>query len=245
MKRQVVWLVLAALGTLVPARSAFTQTGGLRGDPAAIADARAMVETMGGAAIWARLGRIHLVHEWHPWNRLDTYVEDEILDFTGPRSRADRRSEIHHQIRVYSPEGRRWTLNDGHLTYGDDAQLRADLDRAPFNFYRLVRAVAADDPFFEVRFGEGDIPGTKRIEFRGPDGVLGGWVVLNARKEPIVKATPDYRYTLGPLRRFGNLRVPAWGVYDNGTTMYEMISLTAGPEPPDPELFQPPAEHRR
>jgi hypothetical protein len=57
--------------------------------------------------------------------------------------------------------------------------------RAPFNFYRLVRAIAAGDPFYEVRFGEGDIPGTRRLEFYGPDGELGGWIILNARKEPM------------------------------------------------------------
>lgn len=213
---------------------------GLRGDSAAIADAEAMVEAMGGKAIWARLSTIHLVHEWYPWNRVDRYVENEILDLTAPRSRADRQSEIHHVIRAYSPEGRRWTLEDGILTYGDEATLAADVRRAPFNFFRLVRAVAAGDSFYEVRFGEGDIPGTRRLEFAGPDGVVGGWIILNARKEPIVKATPEYRYTLGPLRRFGNLWVPAWGVYDNGATRYEMISLSASSEPPDTALFLPP-----
>ncbi len=218
--------------------------GGLRGDAAAIRDARAMVEAMGGKEIWANLHSLHLVHEWHPWNRVDTYVENETLDFTGPRSRADRKSEIRHELRVYSPEGRRWTLRDGTFAYGSDEALAGDLARAPFNFYRLVHAVAADDAFYELRFGEGDIPGTKRIEFLGPDGTLGGWVILNARKEPIVKATPEYRYTLGPLRRFGNLRVPAWGVYDNGTTMYEMISLSADRNPPDASLFLPPPEYR-
>jgi hypothetical protein len=213
---------------------------GLRGDPEAIADARAMVETMGGAAIWAPLGSLHMVHEWHPHDRRDSYVENEILDLTGPRSFADRRSEISHQVRAYSPEGGRWNMADGKLTRGSAAQLAADLKRAPFNFYQLVRAVAADDPFYEIRLGEGDIPGSRRLEFYGPDGALGGWVILNARKEPIVKATPEYRYTLGPLKRFGNLRLPAWGVYDNGYTRYEMISATADRQRPPPETFLPP-----
>lgn len=215
--------------------------GGLRGEDEAIADARAMVETMGGAAIWSPLESLHLVHEWYPEHRLDTYVENEILDLTGPRSRADRKSEIHHSIRAYSPEGRRWTLTNGKLSLGDAAELENDLQRAPFNFFRLVRGVAADDSFYEIRFGDGDIPQTRRLEFYGPDGKLGGWIILNARKEPIVKATPEYRYTLGPLKRFGNLRVPAWGVYDNGATRYEMISLTGDNRPPDPGVFLPPA----
>lgn len=217
---------------------------GLRGDPAAIADAEAMVQAMGGMAIWAQLENIHFVHRWYPWNRVDSYVENEILDLTGPRSWAERKSEVYYKLRVYSPEGRHWTVTNGEFAYSSSEIHEAAMNRAPFNFYRLVRAVAVGDPFFELRFGDGDIPGTRRIEFYGPDGVLRGWVILNAKKEPIVKATQAYRYTLGPLKQFGNLRVPAWGVYNNGATRYEMISLTASYEPPDSSLFLPPAEFR-
>ncbi len=231
-------LLLSVTATL--ATGAITAQSGLRGDPAAIADARAMVETMGGAAVWRDLGSLHFVHEWFPWDRSDSYVENEILDMTGPRSSADRRSEVRHDVRVYSPENGRWTMRNGEFARGTREQLDADLARAPFNFYRLVKGVAADDPFYEVRFGQGDIPGTRRLEFRGPDGSLGGWVILNTRKEPIVKATPIYRYTLGPLKRFGNLRIPAWGVYDNGYTRYQMISLAGDREPPPRATFQPP-----
>ena len=215
---------------------------GLRGDPEAIADAEAMVETMGGRAIWSQLKSIHFVHEWYPWHRVDTYLENEILDLTGPRSWVDMKSEIYHYVRAYSPEGKRWSITNGTFVQGPDDQLEADLKRASFNFYQLVRGVAANDPFYEIQFGEGDIPGTQRLEFCGPDGELGGWVILNARKEPIVKATPVYRYTLGPLKQFGNLRVPAWAVYDNGLTRYELRSVTADNQPPDQTLFLPPPE---
>jgi hypothetical protein len=238
------WVSTSAAAASVPSEGG-NAAKGLRGDPAAIADAEAMVATMGGKAVWSKLQSVHFVHEWYPWNRVDAYVENEILDLTGPRSRAERKSEIHHAVRAYSPEGRRWTLEDGRFEYASDTVLESDLKRAPFNFYRLVRGVAANDPFYEVRFAEGDIPGTRRIEFLGPDGAVGGWVILNARKEPIVKATPEYRYTLGPLRRFGNLRVPAWGVYDLGTTRYEMISLSADDHAPEAELFLPPVEFRK
>ena len=44
---------------------------GLRGDPAAIADAVAMVETMGGMTIWRDLEVVHFVHEWDIVNRPD------------------------------------------------------------------------------------------------------------------------------------------------------------------------------
>ena len=223
-------------------RDAHGESKGLRGDPAAIADAEAMVDTMGGMAVWAKMKALHFVHEWYPWNRLDSYIENEYIDLTGPRSRADRKSEINYSIRTYSPEGKRWTVNNGSFQYGSEERLKADLARAPFNFYQLVHGIAVRDHYYEIQFGPGDIPGTRRLEFYGPDGVLGGWIILNARKEPIVKATPEYRYTLGPLERFGNLRVPRWGVYDNGFTRYEMISLHGDRQPPDPSLFQPPPE---
>lgn len=235
---------MSMLAVFLAAAAPVALADGLRGDPAAIAEARAMVETMGGAAIWGPLASLHLVHEWYPHDRLDVYVENEILDLTGPRSFADRKSEIDHSIRAYSPEGGRWTMRNGSLARGSAEQLKSDVQRAPFNFYQLVQAVASDDPFYEIRFGAGDIPGSRRLEFYGPDGVLGGWVILNARKEPIVKATPEYRYTLGPLKRFGNLRLPAWGVYDSGYTRYEMISATAGRDPPPAAVFLPPESPR-
>lgn len=219
-------------------------TSGLRGDSTAIAAARAMVDAMGGARIWKPMKSLRLVHEWFPWNRSDSYIETETLDLTGPRSHADRKSEISHEIRVYSPEGGGWRTRDGKLELSSPEALAADLARAPFNFFRLVSAVAKDDAFYEVRWGEGDIPGTRRLEFCGPDGRLGGWVILNVDGEPIVKATPDYRYVLGPLVRFGNLRLPAWGVYDNGYTRYEMRAANGDFEPLDPALFLVPGAFR-
>ena len=103
---------------------------GLAGDPAAIADAQAMVETMGGMALWAQLRSLHFVHEWYPWNRVDSYIENEILDLAGPRSWADRKSEINHTTRAYSPEGKRWDMRNGAITVAGDDALANDLARA-------------------------------------------------------------------------------------------------------------------
>jgi len=215
---------------------------GIRGDSAAIVEAEAMVESMGGMELWAQLKGIHFVHRWFPWNRVDSYVENEILDLTGPRSWVERKSEIYHVIRAYSPEGKYWSVRQGEFAYGDEKIFKDAMVRAPFNFYRLVKAIAVGDSHYEIRYGEGDIPQTRRLEFYGPEGELRGWIIVNASKEPIVKATTEYRYTLGPLMQFGNLRVPGWGVYDNGTTRYEMISLTGDNQPPDSSLFLPPPE---
>ena len=220
------------------------ETEGVRGDPEAIAHAEAMVETMGGKEIWAQLKSVHFVHEWYPWHRVDAYVENEILDLTAPRSWVEMKSEIHHRVRAYSPEHKYWSVLDGEFSFADEDRLKKALERAPYSIYRIARAVAIGDRSYEIRFGEGDIPGTRSLEFYGLDGEMHGWIILNARKEPIVWATTQYRYTFGPMKRFGNLRVPDWAVYENGITRYQMISLEGSSQAPDEALFMPPEEYR-
>ena len=220
------------------------EKSGLRGDPAAIAEAEAMVEAMGGMEIWAQLKSVHFVHRWYPWYRTDSYLENEILDLTGPRSWVTKESEIYHQLRVYSPEHKYWNIENGEFSYASEESFNNAMKRAPFHYCRLARGIACGDSFYEIRFGEGDIPRSRRLEFYGPDGKLGGWIILNARREPIVWATTEYRYILGPMKRFGNLRVPDWGVYENGSFFFEMVSLKGSDQAPDSSLFIPPAEFR-
>ena len=87
-----------------------------------------------------------------------------------------------------------------------------------------------------------NVPGLPALEFVGPDGEPHGWTIINARKEPIVWATTQYVYVFGPLRRFGNLRVPNWATTSNGLVRYEMVSLTGSNERPSLDLFAPPVK---
>jgi hypothetical protein len=121
------FLLFSALDTL-----ADEQTG-LRGDPAAIADAKAMVETMGGLDIWRDLESVHFVHEWDIANRPDRYLEHEILDLTGPRSYVTMDSEIYSRTRAYSPEHGYWSITNGlqHLQAGPCGGARRRRTRSP------------------------------------------------------------------------------------------------------------------
>lgn len=232
---------LALTGTMYAAAD---EQAGLHGDPAAIADARAMVETMGGLAIWRDLETVHFVHEWDIANRPDRYLENEILDMTGPRSYVTMESEIYTRTRAYSPEHRYWSITNGEFAWGSDEALANAMERAPYSIYRLARIVARGDSEFEVRYGALEsVPGLPALEFVGPDGAPHGWIIVNARKEPVVWATTQYVYVFGPLSRFGNLSVPDWATTSNGLVRYEMVSLTGSNERPALELFAPPAEY--
>jgi hypothetical protein len=217
----------------------------LRGDPAAIADAIAMVEAMGGQAIWRELEVVHFVHEWDIVNRHDRYLENEILDLTGPRSYVTMESETYSRVRAYSPEHGYWNVTNGEFERGTPDSLANAMERAPYSIYRLARAIARGDRDLEIEFGTvPDVPNLPALEFIGPDGEPHGWILLNARKEPIIWATTQYVYVFGPLKRFGNLFVPDWATTSNGLVRYEMVSLTGNNERPDLSLFAPPAEMR-
>lgn len=237
-------LLLAVIAIVAPLNTGLAE--GLRGDPAAIADARAMVEKMGGIAIWASLESVHFVHEWDFVNRPDRYLENEILDMTGPRSWVKMESEIYDYVRAYSPEYGRWSITDGEFARASDEALADSLERAPFSIYRLARTIARDDEALEVRYGaiEG-VGGPSALEFAGADGVPRGWIMLNVRKEPVIWATTQYVYVLGPLARFGNLLVPNWATTNNGLVRYEMVSLTGSKSRPDLALFAAPATDDR
>ena len=238
-------LAIFALLFLSQINPALDKMSDVRGEPEAIVDAKAMVEAMGGMEIWAQLKSVHFVHEWFPYYRVDSYIENEILDLTGPRSWVEMKSEIYHRLRAYSPEHKYWNIINGEFAYADEEAFANAMERAPYSIYRIARAIAIGNSNYEIRFGEGDIPRSRRLEFYGPDGKMHGWIILNARKEPLVWATTQYRYTFGPMKRFGNLRVPNWAVYENGAFLYEMISLKGSNNPPDPSLFQPPPEYRK
>jgi hypothetical protein len=218
------------------------ESGSLRGDPDAIADALAMVETMGGVAIWRDTATVHFVHEWDIVNRPDRYIENEILDLTGSRSWVHMKSEIRERTRAYSPEHGYWSIDNGEFGRGSDESLANAMERAPYSIYRLARSIAHGDEWLRIHYGaiEG-IANLHALEFSGPDGEAHGWILLNVRKEPIIWATTQYQYVFGPLKRFGNLRVPNWATTSKGLVRYEMVSLQGSAERPDLELFAPPA----
>ena len=236
--------VLAAAGvllTVATATSADEQTG-LKGDPGAIGDAKAMVETMGGLEVWRDLESVHFVHEWDIASRPDRYLEHEVLDLTGPRSYVTMDSEIYSRTRAYSPEHGYWSITNGEFARGSEESMASAMERAPYSIYRLARSVARDDNTVEVRYGTRDgLPRFQTLEFAGPDGEAHGWIILNVRKEPIIWATTQYIYVFGPLARFGNLKVPDWATSSNGLVRYEMVSLTGSPKRPELDLFAPPA----
>jgi hypothetical protein len=230
---------------LLSGKAIFSQTNnGVRGDSIAIVELEAMVNTMGGIKIWSQLKSVHFMHRWFFWDR-DSYLENEILDLTGPRSWVTMKNETYSRLRAYSPEHKYWNVINGKFGYSSDQAFNNAMERAPYSIYRIARAIAIGDSKYMVKFGEEEFPGTRKIELYGPDNKYHGYIVLNVKKEPLVWATTQYKYTYGPMSRFGNLYVPNWATTANGAVTYEMVSLTGNNQVPDPKLFIPPAEYNK
>jgi hypothetical protein len=243
MKRRALFVTAAVI--VAPITAVGQESEGLRGERAAIMDAEAMVDRMGGMAVWSQLESVHFVHDWDIYSRPDRYREHEILDLSVPRSYVTMDSEIYRRVRAYSPEHRYWNIVNGEFSYASEDAYAAAMERAPFSIYRIARGIARGDSYYRVDFGPmPGMDGVTALAFRGPDDVVRGWILLNARKEPVVWATTQYSYSFGPLARFGNLWVPDWAVTGEGRVRYVMVSLVGSREPPDPALFVPPGEHR-
>lgn len=211
---------------------------GIRGSPEAIAKAQGMVEAMGGLYIWKELKTLYFEHRWFHLEAKDIILETEVIALTESASYFKMESEVYFQARAYTPTAG-WRLRFNEFTRTTDEEAKANAHRARFNLYRIARGIAVGDPFFEVRLGEGG-----RLDFYDSEGTFHTWVKLNGWNEPVVWWTEDFRYTFGPMESYGNIRVPAWAVYDEAIWRYEMVSLTGSRDEPDPDVFLPPEPYR-
>lgn len=230
-------LCVVTLFTIFSASVYAQESAGLRGENSAVQAAQKMVESMGGEELWTQLQSLYFVHEWYPIHRGDKYLEEEILDLTGPRSWVKMESEIYYNERVYSPEYGYWRNVNGEINEGSTESFNSAMNRSPFNIYRLARGIALKDSFYEIRIKDPASP-VITLLFYDDKGDKGGEIVLNANFEPRVWRTNDYTYTFGPMQEYGNIRVPRWGVYENGSFIYEMVSLKGSSKKPSPDQFK-------
>lgn len=144
-----------------------------------------------------------------------------------------------------SPEHGCWNFVKGEFSHASQESFDNALERAPHGIHRLARAIARDDGYYHVRLGRmEEMSNVRALEFRGPDNEVHGWIVLNAKKEPVIWATAQNTYSFGPLKRFGNLQIPDRAMTSGGLVRYLMVSLKGSNRQPDISLFARLDEYR-
>jgi hypothetical protein len=212
---------------------------GLAGDPVAIERARQMVERVGGQHVWSQLASLQLRQRFHIHTRPESVIHVEWIDFKVPRIHVTIESELTRRQRAYDARGG-WFLRDGTLTRYTDKELANERSSWKRDMFRMFHLIAADDPELELRMN-----GANRLEvFERASGELLCWFQLNVTNEPLLwgdgNGDDALEFLFGPLGQFGNIRVPRWGGFVDGSWRFDMIDAIGSILPPSVS-YDPPS----
>ncbi len=197
----------------------------------ASAEARvdALLEAMGGRALWARTSAVH-VDATHWDATIGAPFRNQIWnDFTAPKVRIE--AHIGGQTRERELDGAAGSRRVGGETNPlTPEQVASEYAWWESNVYRTLHRLARRDPDLTVRAS-----GANRIDIYRADGRRLNWLVLNSLGEPILFGTWDNETgtTFGPLTTSpGGLRHWRWGASADGTFRFEIKEIRALiPEP--------------
>lgn len=211
----------------------------LAGDVAAVARADEMVERVGGREIWAQLASLHLEQRFHIMTRRESVVHEEWIDFRTPRLYVSMRNELTTRLRAYDASGG-WFLRDGEFTPFTEQQLVMERGFWKRDMFRMFHLIAVRDPTIELR-----MRGEHRLEVyeRGGNELL-CWFRLNLRSEPVLWGASvgdeSLEFIFGPLAQYGNIRVPKWGGFTDGSWRFDMLDAHGSNHAPQ-VTYDPPA----
>lgn len=210
----------------------------LAGEPAAIERARQMVERVGGRHVWSQLASLQLTQRFHLYSRPESIVHVEWIDFKAPRIHVTIESELTRRQRAYDDRGG-WFLRDGTMTRFTDAELANERAFWKRDMFRMFHLIAAEDPGIELRLN-----GEHRLEvYERGSGELLCWFRLNLANEPVLWGAgvgeESLEFLFGPLKQYGNIRVPSWGGFTDGSWRFDMLDARASALPP-PVSYDPP-----
>jgi len=224
------WHGVLALISLAPVLCSPAVAQGLAGEPQAIARAQGMVERVGGKELWARLASLHLIQRYHVLEWRDSVVHEEWIDFETPRLYVSIRNELGVRLRAYDARGG-WSLRDGVFSRFTEEHLALERGFWERDMFRMFHRIASEDPTIELGMEGND---RLRVSTRGGEPIC--WFRLSQRDEPVLwgAAVGDYaiEFIFGPLERYGNILVPSWGGYTDGSWRFDMLDAIASDEPP-------------
>lgn len=228
--------IMLSMPTNAPSRN--VQNQGLRGDPEAVAMARAMIQQLGGSKLWAEATTLYIIEEVHRPNVRLPYRSETWRSLREPAIWFRAQStEINRNFARTATQG--WNLNNGTLTRMNERELRQWNGYWPRNIYVMYHRLAREESQLwlvkeqERRFAVLDErTGEKLCAFEVT--VAGAILRWSA-----AFGTDVEEWIYGPLTDFGPLRMPAWGVrlQDNYRFYYREVTLS---KTAPPVSFEPP-----
>ncbi len=208
----------------------------LHGDPAAVELARKMIGRLGGAALWGRARTLHVeersYHAQSERPEHDAYVRD----LRRPRIRGD----YEDGVMVLTPAAS-WRSTRGKVEPWPAERSRRFAEGWGGNIYVLYHRLAAGDPALalhtmsERRFEV--LEGGRRIGWF--ETTMAGSPVRWARFAPGEPDRPAEEWIYGPLRDFGPVRFPAWGVRLDGDHRFYYTAVRLSEQDAPADRFPP------
>jgi hypothetical protein len=212
---------------------------GLKGEPEAVTRAEEMIERIGGKELWSQLRSLSLKQRFYVIEWRNSIIHQEWIDFETPRLWVSMKNEQLNHLRVYDASGG-WWLREGEFSRFSEEHLAMERGFWKRDMFRCFHLIASEDPGIELRMN-----GDDRLEVYESSGDPLCWFRLSPSSEPVLwgAAVEDYEieFIFGPMKQFGNIRVPSWGGDTDGSWRFNMLEARGSVDPP-PVSYDPPPE---
>lgn len=201
---------------------------GLHGDKAALARVDAMLETLGGKAVWAHARSLYTMERARDPAHGDGIVATFWRDLEKPAERAELRNDKVDMQYAWDASGG-WILRDGKIEDLDDAEVEARASNWHREIYTLYHQLALGERDLMVKdlapngFRVYDEKANKVADFQlTPDGELYLW--QQHGEDPVA-------YIYGPHKDFGTVRFPDWGTSTDGSWGFYYVQVYPSARP--------------
>lgn len=222
-------LCVAAWCTLSTAPAAAQAASAVATEPTAQQRSEALLEAMGGAAVWRRIVGARIAATHYSTTIARPYRNVIWNDFTRFRVHIDARNADLVSVRGYDGER---ALRDNGRDIAPVPASFVEQERRWWhtNVYRTLHRLASADPRLGVRLLAAD-----RLAVVEDGDRLIAWFKLNQASEPVLFGTEaDAPGTLfGPLgTHVSGARFPRWGGAPDGSWRYEVLDAEFTTRPP-------------
>lgn len=242
-------LVLAAFSSLCAAQSTGHQLPPLQGDAEAVTRLERMFTKLGGRSTWAAARGIYVKYRQYRSDPLPAVGEEHAWrDIGAPSERLEWKFAPDGGTETFSARSftreKGWRLNaEGRREMTPD-ELNRFHGLWSRDFYTMFRRIGAGDPALHYRF-----IAPHRIEVFASD-TLQGWWTIDAGGNILQWGTTGttgqaLSYSYGPIKTYGRIGFPAWGVSNDGMFRFEYVEIELGSKPLPASIFERPYEPLR
>lgn len=229
---------MIAVFSALMAALASAQAQDLKGDADAVDAVRLMIDRLGGEEVWSNARSMHLVYEGWRTEPPEPVVEEAWRDLAEPYQHAVFEGRSFETKFSMTPDASWLSLTGRHRPFTDEEH-GENLAFWDFDFYTIIRNLAAGDERITLRTGAGG-----RVLIEGPGGADWGWFEIDAAGQPVrwgavYGGDEPLEYLYGPVKSFGNVNFPAWGTASDGSWRFDYLTIDVSRDPIPFEITPP------